>query len=511
MFFNNEEYGTLISYLLTMSGKRNYNLADALGYDVTYISKWITGKRIPSHKISRKINRDISNFIVESLDEFDLEEFYKSFGIDDSTKGNSRNEQLKIYIETKLNEAFSKSYVKKKDPASSQQYTKPDYEQQKTSNSNTIVNHALRRKYLSEMLSEKGEGKDFFEAILMSNLYSVNTADKLYISGIKSIGLNLFRNVPARVKLINDFKLVDTNDIIFNSIFFINMATNKSNIDYEFYSCDFIPYNTIAVVKDVYMHHALYSSPEKCILSTTSTDINIINETYYTLLDTIENQSIKTFESITPLEMIFTNSYLNFISSEDMKILLPMINEMFMPTDLFMELGSELFGKDESTINLLNKIQLFLKTITKKLKIDVLFFDTAIDKYFLTGELMFFNQKIIVEPEQRIKHIEYMKDVFKENKYIDIKVISEEIVQSLKHFKNPTLYMSKRKSFLLSEDNKNNYLIVKDNDLEKSLNLFFSKLWNYNEQYITQEKESLIKTLEQNIIYSQLLLKGFDE
>ena len=40
-------FGSRLEQLLTAANVKNYTVARALNYDVSYISKWITGKAVP--------------------------------------------------------------------------------------------------------------------------------------------------------------------------------------------------------------------------------------------------------------------------------------------------------------------------------------------------------------------------------------------------------------------------------------------------------------------------------
>lgn len=43
-------FGNTIHKLLEITCEKNFRLANYLGYDVTYISKWINGNKLPSKK-----------------------------------------------------------------------------------------------------------------------------------------------------------------------------------------------------------------------------------------------------------------------------------------------------------------------------------------------------------------------------------------------------------------------------------------------------------------------------
>ena len=65
----NMEFGKNIEKLIQFSGQKNYSLAKELGYDVSYISKWISGAMLPASKnIKNKMCiRDRSYIIYSSI------------------------------------------------------------------------------------------------------------------------------------------------------------------------------------------------------------------------------------------------------------------------------------------------------------------------------------------------------------------------------------------------------------------------------------------------------------
>ena len=46
----NITFGRLLEKLLDLSNQKKSALAKVLGYDVSYISKWISGKNLPTQK-----------------------------------------------------------------------------------------------------------------------------------------------------------------------------------------------------------------------------------------------------------------------------------------------------------------------------------------------------------------------------------------------------------------------------------------------------------------------------
>ena len=62
-------FSRLLDSLMADAELKNCVLANELQYDVSYISKWISGRMIPSEKSADKILEGISRTLVESCSE----------------------------------------------------------------------------------------------------------------------------------------------------------------------------------------------------------------------------------------------------------------------------------------------------------------------------------------------------------------------------------------------------------------------------------------------------------
>ncbi|MBQ3420435.1 MAG: hypothetical protein IJH34_01935, partial [Romboutsia sp.] len=74
-----------------------------LGYDVSYISKWITGKNLPTQKSISDVCKITSEFIVSSLNISHIQELKDYFEIDEDLESNS---VLVQYLEQSLKESY---------------------------------------------------------------------------------------------------------------------------------------------------------------------------------------------------------------------------------------------------------------------------------------------------------------------------------------------------------------------------------------------------------------------
>ena len=62
----NNLFASHLEQLMILAGVKNTLIASELNYDTSYISKWITGKSIPSKKNIEKILSTISSVLVKN-------------------------------------------------------------------------------------------------------------------------------------------------------------------------------------------------------------------------------------------------------------------------------------------------------------------------------------------------------------------------------------------------------------------------------------------------------------
>ena len=75
-------FSILLERLMGTVNLKNATLAAELQYDVSYISKWINGKTLPSEKSVAQILHVISDYIVESATSAALKTLYIEYQVD---------------------------------------------------------------------------------------------------------------------------------------------------------------------------------------------------------------------------------------------------------------------------------------------------------------------------------------------------------------------------------------------------------------------------------------------
>ena len=106
-------FGEIIHKLLDITCEKNFRLANYLGYDVTYISKWINGSKLPSQKNITEIIDGICQFFMDNINESSLRQLCYDFELINNSKESVKNELSRYlydsYESQKLNK--NKDYI----------------------------------------------------------------------------------------------------------------------------------------------------------------------------------------------------------------------------------------------------------------------------------------------------------------------------------------------------------------------------------------------------------------
>ncbi|MGL5328476.1 MAG: hypothetical protein ACRDD7_04345 [Peptostreptococcaceae bacterium] len=493
-----QEFGKIVEKMIHFSGQKNYSLAIELGYDVSYISKWINLTMLPTAKNIKKINSTIANFVIKHLDDHSLDDVINYFGINDN-KEDDIDEVLKNVIEDVLNQSYLYSYNKN--------HKKSTNASDDENNCIQKINPILRKKYLDNEISNLLKKYGSSDMLVLCNLFSISNEDKVKLVGGDPLSLDseedIFNRENINIRYILDFD-ENIKDIIFNIVIFIAIVTSEKRIKAEFYSCKFAANTFISVVKNRYSHTAIYNN-NRCLTTITSTDEKVVHEIYETLDDIMNTQSRLTFSKKTSEEMILGQSIINHIMDKDLNWLMGEITELFMPSDLFLEIGSEVFSHNQDVLVKLKKIDALLQNVTYKSHLDIFLFESVFRKYIYNGQISFFNKNITLNLEQRKRHIEYMKKILEQDN-VNIKLVENSQLSNYKGEEKVSVYLSKDNIHLKEKFDgpSQNYLIVKDVRLENLLKRFFEELWT-EEGFKADDKNQMTKLCSESLKYIEIL------
>ncbi len=492
----NITFGYLLEKLLHLSKQKKNALAKTLGYDISYISKWTTGKNLPIHKNIQEICMNTSKFIVNSLTEETKKDIKEYFDIDNTIIS---KEDLINYLDELLKESYTYTSQKTIPIQSKNVYWEDDC------NATIHINPKLRKYYLNKDVENYIANSHSLDLMLNANLNKLGKDDKISIADIKTDLIKRKDDIDLKVRVLLDFDK-DYEDIIFNTIMIINMIAMYPSMDFKVYNCDVGSNDIISIVKDRVLYTSNFTKDKKCLISTMSKDKNVIDEIYYSLETILKNQGSLLVENKTSMDIIKDQLYTQYLMSQDLRWLIGSINELFMPSRLFMEVKNSLF-KDNKILEEIEKVNIVLQNITYKSKIKVLIYISEIKRYISSGEINFLNNPVKLTFEQRKEHINYLKDIIKNNENIEVKLVAGDFVEYFKNYPNPCLYLSKSTKLIQTnhDDGVSDYALVRDKGFKDICDEFYKTIWEEHNDIIISDKDEILDILQKELTYASIL------
>lgn len=483
------DFGKLLEKLIHLSEQKNYALATYLGYDVSYISKWITKNILPASKNIHSICDNIALFFVSASSTSSLDLLYTYFAIPSAT--NNTDELFHVIKQELLN---SYAYATKANKEDSDDH-KP------LNNARFVINPRMQRLTLSSCMPYAQQQ----DIILFSNLLLLGKEDKLSIAGFdKTKGFELS---GSHLQMMISLEREPQNTE-FDAILLIYMITNYANIEFQLHITRLVPCSLMLAIKDMYAHTSILLENHRCIASHTSTDKQAVNELHASMDDVIHTQSKRVFNNVTMAEMIKDYYYMQSIISPDIRWLIGSMSELFLPDDLFEELLKRYFPDDKEYQKTLQKNHLIMQSVTYLSPSKILIYETTISKYILDGKLDFFSKPIILDMKQREQHIAYMRDLFEHNTYMEVRLVNGNFIEDFKKFDNPSIYLSANLSYLRIAGNLNQSLyIIKSKQLLELFSDFYTQIWNERLDIVLSD----VKRIQEKMNYYVDCFKFFND
>ena len=506
---NNITFGNILENLLYISNQKKSALANKLGYDVSYINKWISSKNLPSSKRINVICREIAEFIIDSLTDITRGSLINYFEIDDD----SDEEYLINYIEEKLKEVYMEETRSMKDKVI-QSIPKNTHSEEFYNSQSSIKPTVIQKGFVNEIHSIINKGEDL-DIVLSFNLFDLNYKDKISLGNMKKTFYEISRNTNTKITMLMGLQ-GDTKGRehrILNALIGINLISTYPALDFEVYNCNVNPNSTISVIKDKFVLNTTHYPDGECLVSTSSKDKKLIEDIYYNLIYIQRQKGKPLREKKTPLSMIEDQTYLQYIMNNDLRCILGSINEFFMPPDLFMDVAERTFGENENIMNELKKINIFLQNATYKSKLKVLIYEAELRKYLSSGCLHFFNTPVNLSFKERERHIEYLEKILMESNEVEIRMIDGNFIDDFRNNDNPSLYLSK--SLKISKmhpiSGKNYYSILSDIKFKEMCDELFDEIWNNKTDVVIDNREEIHERISKSISYTRIMSENFIE
>ncbi len=473
-------FGQLLSFLLTTSRQKSYVLANYLNYDVSYISKWVTGTMLPAAKHINTMCTEIAGFIVENAEYAVLEELMEGYG-EESKEG------LKEAINDSLLKAFRLS-CEKKGKSKSILIAGED-------NSRTVINPHLQKLYIKGVPKQFSDSSERFNLAMMMDLFALGKDDKMRIARADDEPQFIHQTNEIHYLISLSMDMVDDS---FDALLLTHLFNSFS--DYNFKASYYykVPCSLMFAVQNYCMHMTLISQNYRAIMSDTCLDSGVVNEMYDTMISLEQSFAKQMASFVSMAEFIEDRKYLSFMISPGICLYMTKLDELFLPDDLFEELLGQIDGA-LNDIEELRKLHGRFQTSMRFAHIKAAVSENCLQEYAINGELDFFGNALTLTVEQRERHLAYLKELAANKETgLELYAIAPAALKDFNKSFLPCIYFSESISYLrLRASEKSDKLcLVESPELHEVYRRFF--------QFIFEKEADSLKVIDVGV-YLNLL------
>jgi hypothetical protein len=441
-------FANRLQLLLKQSNTKNATLAKCVQYDLSYISKWLSGKMLPSDKnIEQVIER-----IVECFAQGDTVKLCSLYSCDEH--------ELREYIASDLHEAYRSS----KSP--------------KTENSISVI------KPLSEVVGIiVDQTCNHQKAIAVIDLFSMPHENRLLLAGIKN-GHFVKKEKKLEYHMIIN---AESNDCVYDSIFMIHMLTSMSDIDFKLYNSRSAFEKILFCTGNFVITGLLLSGSTECISVNEIVYGNDIQQRIISLL----NQENLIFRKSSIQSMIQQREYIQTLISTNIRWVLGHATELILPADVFKELMKE---DNRDTSDYLRLYQLSQRVLFAETS-QIMIYESAIANLAVDGIIDFYNRPVQLNPDQILRTMEYYLQVGANG---NIRLIDGGFSDDFRYITNPCMFLSDSLCYVRLENNRydNNILILNDRTVKATFDNFFAAVWENRKDVVTEEKAKVVQKID---------------
>ena len=444
------EFSNFLKDLIKTGGIKNNTIAQATGYDLSYISKWLSGAMLPSEKSINNIADKIASCIYPEI---------KKSGQCAQLLGNIDSPVI-------ISEAILQAYYASKG-----------------NNTSAIKNEfyaEISNSELYDLIVSDIDTSPF--SILVTDFFSLDMDTRLLISGIKN-GSFVEKRCSGEKELIITINPIISQDYIHNGISLIHLISGLSRYNLSMYAGE------IAANKLIYIGGIVATGVVLSKGSSRSSVVSIVGnlEEKKKLLGIIRmsfHTNDKVFNKFEMSNFVNERYYLKSMLSTNIRWLLGHITELIMPDELFVSLAKRFEIDDQEHYRLHD----FAKSIIEQETTSILVYETAISDFVATGEIDFFNHKVVLSVSEIDMFMEYLNNIMRSNNF---RLIRGAFFSEYEHVFNPALYISDTVCYIRCEnayERENVYQIISDR-IKELIDELFKGIWFERPDVVISDKK----------------------
>ncbi len=478
-------FAKLLEELMSKAEIKNYVLAAAVQYDVSYISKWISGKLIPGEKAAPKVLREISECIVTEANPTALERLR----VDYSIKPSENSDQLEKAIYDHL--AAEYYYVKDQDKQSDSSIDSktqffPD------------INFT---QYLRKMHHPVLRRVNSLNTIAMIDLKSLSYDNRVHFLGMNNDSASSQRIYPdVRFNLIINEESIAPENALEEVIFYLRLLVSQMHINFKIYRNPKAYGRAVFIVENEFAISGMIDDGNKCTSVITTEDPKNCS-VMYNNLRVLLKETMKLFRALSAEDLFADYNYMHAIMTENQSWMIGHITELMLGDDLFEKILKRMvkdfpaFAMSEDKIRTMHKITQRIITNTS---MRVLFCDSVFSYLAFSDEIDFYGYRVRISREDKLSILKYSREFLEKNENLNIMMAFGKFDERF-YIANQSIFLSDRASYLRLNNNTHQSRIYQtdQSDIHKLFIDAFDYIWKNESGLLTDNHEEILEHIKQ--------------
>lgn len=483
-------FSTLLERLLEVAEVKNYVLAARLQYDVSYISKWVSGRMLPSPKTEDHVLRGISECLVADGSEEGVSTLLEDYQV--ANKGDLvgaiYDNLVAEYMYVREAQRDSGSTIAPK----TQFFPKLNMPQ---------FIERMRHPVLRRVKS--------LEIMALMDLMGMEREYRIQIASFDAGGSQeQWRYPDVHFSMMIDLS-GSQGDVIYDTLFLLNMLTMMTRIDFKLYGSRQAFGRAVFAVADEFSISGMLMQGYQCMAVTVSEDPTT-SGTLYRSIRSLCNRERLLVREVSMEQMLTGNDYARSLISPNQRLMFGHMTEHFVPDDLFEELVEQLKAEGRSASVTLERLR-WAHTLAKRrfqeLPVRVIFSESAFADFAVTGEVDFYNIKIFLNPEQRLRYIRGLRELLSRQDRVAVKLVYGALVSDFRYHADQCVFLTDGISYLSLDDSpeRDSLRVVNHRDMKQMLDRFFERVWHNDSSVVVSDREAVMEHVDHILQQVQMI------
>lgn len=386
-------FSELLETLMKKTEIKNYALAQFLQYDISYISKWVNGKMLPSEKMSDSIISKIALFLVENSSPEGIKELREDYSvIDEADLFNVLADHLK-------NEYDYVKNLKKNtgDEVAKQIYYYPTL---------SVLHFMEKMKHPFLRNVNNLNVITCVDLMILDDEYRY----RIITSNNSSQNENYTYDKVHYILLLN----LKINNVIQDANFITFILINYANVNFEMYNTTKADDKFVFAINQAYSAAGMLINNNECVSVTVCEDRDYSNKIYNKFKSYCLESNLM-FSKVLNIVPDTNSIYIKYLLSMEKRCLVHKFNAFFIPVGIYEQIAPEELKQYAGTIKL-------IQSIMRSTEIQIIFTKNFFLNFILSGEIELFNQSLILNAEQRRECLNYLKNLIDINENMSVKI-----------------------------------------------------------------------------------------